>query len=82
MRGMRNGKRQTSYDLSLIHIFSADGQKWGNPLYAWEVMKADDYAWWKDRLRHAAGLFDKVRIDHFRAFSAYWACLLYTSRCV
>lgn len=36
-------------------------------------MKADDYGWWKDRLRHAAGLFDKVRIDHFRAFSAYWA---------
>ena len=53
--------------------FSADGQKWGNPLYAWGEMKADDYGWWKDRLRHAAGLFDKVRIDHFRAFSAYWA---------
>ncbi len=53
--------------------FSADGQRWGNPLYHWRAMKADGYAWWKQRLCHATRLFDKVRIDHFRAFSSYWA---------
>lgn len=53
--------------------FSEDGQRWGNPLYDWEAMKQDGYSWWIRRIRHAATLFDKVRIDHFRAFSAYWA---------
>ncbi len=53
--------------------FTADGQKWGNPLYRWERMAEDQYAWWKSRLAHATRLFDRVRIDHFRAFSAYWA---------
>lgn len=52
--------------------FSQDGQKWGNPLYDWSRMEADDYSWWRQRLHHAMNLFDRVRIDHFRAFSAYW----------
>lgn len=53
--------------------FSADGQLWGNPLYNWERMKADGYAWWCDRMRHMLELFDGVRIDHFRAMASYWA---------
>jgi 4-alpha-glucanotransferase len=53
--------------------FSADGQLWGNPLYNWKTMADDDYAWWVRRLGHSFQLFDAVRIDHFRAFSAYWA---------
>lgn len=53
--------------------FTADGQKWGNPLYLWDRMTRDGYRWWKSRLRHAMQWFDLVRIDHFRAFSAYWA---------
>lgn len=53
--------------------FSATGQKWGNPLYNWKVMKEDDYSWWMKRLAASFTLFDAVRIDHFRAFSAYWA---------
>lgn len=53
--------------------FSELGQKWGNPLYNWQTMKADGYRWWMDRLRASFELFDAVRIDHFRAFSAYWA---------
>jgi 4-alpha-glucanotransferase len=36
-------------------------------------MKAEGYRWWIDRLQTAGNLFDRVRIDHFRAFSAYWA---------
>ena len=53
--------------------FSATGQLWGNPLYRWDRMEADGYAWWIERI--AAGLrsCDLLRIDHFRAFAAYWA---------
>lgn len=53
--------------------FSEDGQKWGNPLYDWTEMKKDGYSWWMKRLNASFELFDVVRIDHFRAFSAYWA---------
>ena len=53
--------------------FSADGQKWGNPLYDWAEMKKDGYAWWLHRLESAFQFYDLVRIDHFRAFSSYWS---------
>ncbi len=53
--------------------FSENGQRWGNPLYNWEAMKKDGYEWWIRRLSHANSLFDQIRIDHFRGFSAYWA---------
>jgi 4-alpha-glucanotransferase len=52
--------------------FSATGQLWGNPIYNWEAMHANGYAWWIRRLRAAFELFDIVRIDHFRGFEAYW----------
>jgi 4-alpha-glucanotransferase len=52
--------------------FSADGQLWGNPLYDWEVHRADGYAWWLARMRGTFALYDIVRIDHFRGFDAYW----------
>ncbi|SDX39841.1 4-alpha-glucanotransferase [Eubacterium barkeri] len=53
--------------------FCEDGQLWGNPLYRWPNMEKEGYAWWIQRLEHTLTLFDAVRIDHFRAFSAYWA---------
>ncbi|MBC8010864.1 MAG: 4-alpha-glucanotransferase [Burkholderiales bacterium] len=53
--------------------FSADGQLWGNPLYAWEKHAATGYAWWLERLRANFALCDIVRIDHFRAFDTYWS---------
>lgn len=53
--------------------FSADGQLWGNPLYDWTAMKKTGFTWWKDRLAYMLNLFDGVRIDHFRAISAYWS---------
>jgi 4-alpha-glucanotransferase len=52
--------------------FSATGQLWGNPLYDWEAVRADGYAWWIARLRAAFAQFDIVRLDHFRGFAAYW----------
>ena len=52
---------------------SADGQLWGNPLYNWAYHKKTGYAWWVRRVRHALGIYDLLRIDHFRGFDTYWA---------
>ena len=52
--------------------FSATGQRWGNPLYRWELMESRGYDWWVTRVRHALSLVDILRIDHFRGFEAYW----------
>jgi 4-alpha-glucanotransferase len=48
------------------------GQRWGNPLYRWERMAAEGYAWWTARVRHALRLADIFRIDHFRGFAGYF----------
>lgn len=53
--------------------FSADGQLWGNPLFRWDVMKKDGYAWWTKRISAMADLYDIIRIDHFRGFDSYYA---------
>lgn len=53
--------------------FNADGQLWGNPLYNWEAMAADDYRWWIRRVGAAARLYDVVRVDHFRGFESFWS---------
>ena len=53
--------------------FAADGQLWGNPLYDWEAMKKDGYAWWRERMTFMTELFDGVRIDHFRGLESYYA---------
>jgi 4-alpha-glucanotransferase len=52
--------------------FSATGQRWGNPLYRWDVLAEDGYRFWVQRLRQALQLVDIVRIDHFRGFCGYW----------
>jgi 4-alpha-glucanotransferase len=49
-----------------------DGQRWGNPLYRWDRMAAENYAWWADRLRRALAQADVFRIDHFRGFAGYY----------
>ena len=53
--------------------FSATGQLWGNPLYDWEYHKKTGYKWWLSRISHCFELYDVVRVDHFRAFDAYYA---------
>ncbi len=54
-------------------MFSAEGQDWGNPLYDWDALKADDYGWWLRRIRQCAERFDILRFDHFRGLSEYFA---------
>jgi len=48
--------------------FSSTGQRWGLPMPNWPRMRADDLQWWRARARHAAGLFDLLRIDHVVGF--------------
>ncbi|MFC5848046.1 4-alpha-glucanotransferase [Deinococcus petrolearius] len=52
--------------------FSETGQLWGNPLYDWDAMRENGYAWWVERFRGSLKLYDIIRIDHFRGFAAYW----------
>ena len=53
-------------------FFSKTGQRWGNPLYRWDVMKAQGYEWWIQRLRWATRNCDYIRLDHFRGFDQFW----------
>ncbi len=53
--------------------FSKTGQLWGNPLYRWDRIAADRFAWWIARLRCQLSQTDFIRIDHFRGFAGYWA---------
>ncbi|TDS17636.1 malto-oligosyltrehalose synthase [Sphingobacterium paludis] len=53
--------------------FNADGQQWGMPVFNWSNHKKENYRWWLARLKQNLALFDQVRLDHFRAFAAYWS---------
>ena len=53
--------------------FSDDGQLWGNPLYDWDKIEEAGFAWWKDRMRASARLYDVVRIDHFIGVVQYYS---------
>ena len=53
--------------------FSDDGQKWGNPLYDWEKMETDGFAWWGRRMKANGRLFDIIRIDHFIGVARYYS---------
>ncbi|MFW6178026.1 MAG: 4-alpha-glucanotransferase [Desulfohalobiaceae bacterium] len=52
--------------------FSSTGQLWGNPLYDWQQMQSQGFAWWLSRMAQALEIFDLVRIDHFRGLVGYW----------
>jgi 4-alpha-glucanotransferase len=53
--------------------FSETGQLWGNPVYKWEKLQQDNFAWWVQRFQSLLEYVDIIRIDHFRGFEAYWA---------
>lgn len=53
--------------------FSDLGQRWGNPLYDWDKMEADDFSWWRKRMEHSAKIYDVIRIDHFIGTVKYYA---------
>ena len=53
--------------------FSKTGQRWGNPLYKWGLLRERGFDWWVARIRRALSLYDQIRLDHFRGFEAYWS---------
>src|SRR5579862_2807933 len=67
-------------ELRPIHVagvppdyFSATGQRWGNPLYRWDVLARQGFEWWVRRIARSCQLYDIVRLDHFRGFESYWS---------
>ncbi len=52
--------------------FSSTGQLWGNPVFNWDILKETDFKWWVVRFSQNFKFYDLLRIDHFRAFAAYW----------
>lgn len=52
--------------------FSEHGQLWGMPVFDWKELKKQKYDWWMQRMDQNLSMYDLVRLDHFRAFSAYW----------
>lgn len=54
-------------------VFSETGQRWGNPLYDWKKLEAEDFSWWRKRMEHSARLYDVIRIDHFIGMVKYYA---------
>jgi 4-alpha-glucanotransferase len=53
--------------------FSENGQRWGNPLYKWGLLKERGFDWWVARIRRSLALYDVIRLDHFRGFEAFWS---------
>jgi 4-alpha-glucanotransferase len=52
--------------------FSETGQLWGNPIYDWHAMAADDFGWWTARVAFAMRIWNAVRLDHFIGFVRNW----------
>ncbi|WP_316831727.1 malto-oligosyltrehalose synthase [Pedobacter aquatilis] len=52
--------------------FNASGQLWGMPIFNWANIKAEGFKWWMSRLKQNLMQYDLLRLDHFRAFAAYW----------
>ncbi|MFX1314800.1 MAG: 4-alpha-glucanotransferase [Promethearchaeota archaeon] len=68
-----NDKRDLLYVAGVPpDYFSSTGQRWGNPLYNWNLLKKQGYRWWIQRIKHNLDQVDILRIDHFRGFESYW----------
>ena len=52
--------------------FSKTGQRWGNPIYNWDLLEKTDFAFLQERILRSAEIYDIIRLDHFRAFDTYW----------
>lgn len=53
--------------------FSETGQRWGNPLYRWDVMEQENFLWWRERMKANADFYDVIRIDHFLGIVQYYS---------
>lgn len=65
-------KRPTAVSGVPPDYFSPDGQLWNNPLYDWQELQRQGFAWWVERMGALFDRFDIVRIDHFRGLVQCW----------
>jgi len=49
------------------------GQNWGFPLYNWQAMSRDNFAWWRRRLQASREVFHLLRVDHALGFFRIWS---------
>ncbi len=49
------------------------GQNWGIPLYRWSAMRANNFQWWRERVRGTRRIFHLFRIDHVQGFYRVYA---------
>ena len=49
------------------------GQNWGIPLYRWDRMRANNFQWWRERVRAVRRIFHLCRIDHVQGFYRIYA---------
>lgn len=54
-------------------FFQQWGQNWGIPLYRWDHMEANGFAWWKTRITRLTGIFRMFRLDHILGFYRIYA---------
>jgi 4-alpha-glucanotransferase len=61
------------------HYFKDDqftqkwGQNWGIPLYRWDMMRANNFEWWRERVHAVRNIFHLFRIDHVLGFYRIYA---------
>ena len=52
------------------------GQNWGIPIYNWPALRAQNFTWWRERVRGVKRIFHIFRIDHvlgfYRIYSFPW----------
>src|SRR5881398_181785 len=49
------------------------GQNWGIPVYRWDRMRANNFEWWRERVRAIRRIFHLFRIDHVLGFYRIYA---------
>jgi 4-alpha-glucanotransferase len=49
------------------------GQNWGIPLYRWNAMRANNFQWWRERVRAIRRIFHLFRVDHVQGFYRIYA---------
>jgi 4-alpha-glucanotransferase len=49
------------------------GQNWGIPVYRWDVMRANNFLWWRERVRAIRRVFHLFRVDHVQGFYRIYA---------
>lgn len=57
--------------------FAVKGQNWGFPIYNWQRMQENGFAWWRQRFEQMSEYFDAFRIDHILGFFRIWSIPLH-----